>query len=208
MSSDLELNQEKAGQAFEAGMNLIQDIGGWAEVSSNADITVYQRATESGLNAVKTEAFFNKPFADMAEYCWGHWKELELSLWDVIRHIDYIQEFEDGSRIRVERTRNFGPVSPREGYLYYSKQQLDESTFVLLATSSPMEFQVSEGHVKGELKFGIQIFEAVNGDPNKTHMITLDQADPKGSLPNFVINEVNMDRGKYYEALVNKLKSL
>ena len=208
MSSDLELNQEKAGQAFEEGMNLIQDIGGWAEVSSNSDITVYQRPTDSGLNAVKTESFFNKPFADMADYCWNHWKELELGLWDVIRHIDYIREFEDGSRIRVERTRNFGPVSPREGYLYYSKQQLDESTIVLLATSSPMDFEITEGHVKGELKFGVQIFEAVNGDPNKTHLITLDQADPKGSLPNFVINEVNMDRGKYYEALVNKLKTL
>jgi hypothetical protein len=208
MSSQLALNQEKAAQAFEDGMNLIQDIGGWSEVSSTSDITVYQRPTDSGINAVKTESFFNKPFADMAEYCWSHWKELELSLWDVIRHIDYVQEFEDGSRIRVERTRNFGPVSPREGYLYYSKQQLDECTIVLLATSSPMEFQVSEDHVKGELRFGMQIFEAVAGDLNKTHLITIDQADPKGSLPNFVVNEVNMDRGKFYEALVIKLKGL
>lgn len=208
MSSELELNQEKAGQAFEDGMNLIQNVSGWEEVSSNSTITVYQRPTESGLNAVKTESFFNKPFAEMAEYCWGHWKELELSLWDVIRYIDYLKEFEDGSRIRVERTRNFGPVSAREGYLYYSKQQLDENTIVLLATSSAQEFEITADHVKGELKFGIQIFESVAGDANKTHLITLDQADPKGSLPNFVINEVNMDRGKFYEALVNKLKSL
>lgn len=208
MSSELEVNQEKAGQAFEDGMNLIQDIGGWTELSSNSDITIYQRPTDSGINAVKSEAFFNKPFAQMADYCWNHWKDLEMTLWDVIRHIDYLKEYEDGSRIRVERTRNFGPVSPREGHLYYSKQQLDESTIVLLATSSPLEFPITADCVKGELKFGIQIFEAVAGDPNKTHLTTLDQADPKGSLPNFVVNEVNLDRGKFYEALVKKLKSL
>ena len=157
--SEIESNQEAAGKAFEDGMNLIQDIAGWTEISSTSEITVYQRPTESGINAVKTESFFNKPFADMAEYCWNHWREFETSLWDVIKHIEYVKEYEDGSRLRLERTKNFGPVSPREGYLYFSKQQLDENTIVILATSTSLEFPVFEGHVRGELTFSIQILK-------------------------------------------------
>lgn len=126
----------------------------------------------------------------------------------MIRFIEYTKEYEDGSRLRREKTRPFGVVSPREGVLYFSKQQLDESTIVLLSTTSPIDFPVSEDHVRGELRFALQIFEAVNGDPNKTHLTTAEQADPKGNLPNFIVNEVLVDRGKFYEALVNKLKNL
>ena len=208
MASELELNQEKAGQAFEEGMNLIQDVAGWTEISANTDITTYKRSTESGINALKTESFFNKPFAQMAEYVWTNSIDLEKTLWDMVGHMEYVKEYEDGSKIRVGRTRTIGPVSPREGYVYLSKIQLDESTIVILGTSTPLEFPVAEDHIRCDFKFSMLIFEAVAGNASKTHLTTLDQMDPQGNLPHLLINETSVARFKFCEALVNKLKSL
>ena len=57
--------------------------------------------------------------------------------------IRVIKSFADGSRIRYDKSPSFGPASARETYIYSSKQQIDDNSWVILDTSSPIEMPIS-----------------------------------------------------------------
>jgi hypothetical protein len=206
MLSDIEINQEKAGEVFEEGMNLIQDDLGWSGATSEEGVNVYTRKINNGQTVLKTEACFNKPFELVSDYCWTHWLELEQSLWDMVQHIDYIKEYEDGSKLRIENTTALGLDTIRQGHIYCSKNQLDENTIVLLAVTTPLDLPISENFIKQEPKYNFMIFEA--SPENNTHLITIDQFDPKETLSSSVLENILDSRTRYYQSLINKLKSV
>lgn len=205
MADELEQMLEKAGEAFGTATEMLEDVTGWEEINSTGEITTYKKPTEYGYNAIKLEAFFDKPFKAAADYAYQHLHE-----WEVV-HSDMASStiektFNDGSMLRKDVTKPHGPVSAREGHNYVSKQELDENTISILATSSPQEHPVSEGNVKGDLKFSLQMFMPVGGDPNKTHYQVVECIDPKGNIPNMLINQIVVDRAKLYEGGVSELK--
>lgn len=107
-----------------------------------------------------------------------------------------------------EKSKYFGPFTPRENYYFYSRKQIDENTIVVLSVTVPVKIPLTSGYLRGEEKIEIQLFESVLGDLTKTHMITLTSATNSGVLPIYIVNEGIVEKAKYYEALVNKLNTL
>ena len=93
-----------------------------------------------------------------------------------------------------------------EDYIYYSKQQLDENTVALLASTSPLEFSSIKNNIRDNFGSYILIFEGIAEEPYKTHVITIDTWILKENNIS-TTNKINMKRCKFYEALVNKLNN-
>ncbi|CAG9332979.1 unnamed protein product [Blepharisma stoltei] len=205
--SDYERLQEKAGHAFEEATKLLNDRSSWEEVSSDQNATVSKIMTEGGINALKVDCFYNGNCEASVNYAYSHWEEMELTLGDMMADMRVLQTFEDGSKLRIEKTKPMGPVSAREAYIYSCKQQLDENTYAILSTSSPLEHPLAEGFVRPEISFALQLFQPVGGDMSKTNLTVIELVDPKGNIPTVIINHVITDRVVFYTKLVEHLKS-
>lgn len=206
--SDYERLQEKAAWAFEESNKILNDRSRWEELSSDSNATVYKMITDSGVGALRIECFFNKATEQSSEYVYREWKNLELRFGDMMDSMETIRTFEDDSYLRIEKTKTIGPVSGREAYIYCSKIQLDEHTFAVLGTSSPLEHPLTEGYVRPEISFTLQLFQPVSGDSSKTNMTIIDLVDPRGNIPLFVINSIITDRVDFYAKMVEHLKTL
>ncbi|CAG9326189.1 unnamed protein product [Blepharisma stoltei] len=205
--SDYEKLQEKAATAFEEATKLINDRSSWQEASSDENATVSKITTEGGINALKIDCFFNGQCEASANYTYNHWEEMELALDDMMAEMIILETFEDGSKLRIERTKPMVPVFPREAYIYTCKQQLDENTYAVLTTSSPLEHPLAEGFVRPEVLFTLQLFQPVGGDQTKTNLTVVELVDPKGNIPTMIINHVIIERVAFYTKVVERLKS-
>ena len=72
-----------------------------------------------------------------------------------MNEIRIVKTFADGSRIRYDKSPSFGPASARETYIYSSKQQIGDNSWVIFDTSSPIEMPLDPDCVLAELKYRI-----------------------------------------------------
>lgn len=207
-SRELQIMLDKAGEAFELANKYEADIAGWEEIQSSPEMTAYKRMTDEKIFAVKVSCYFEKPFEEIANYCWARWNYLELNVGDFMVSMEDVKTYEDGSILRREKTKNHGPVSAREAYIFTSKQEIDENNIIILSTSSPLEHPLTDGFVRPNITFNVKHFKPIGSDRSKTHLIFTDLVDPRGSIPKAIVNRVVTDRIKVYMDIVNHLKSL
>jgi hypothetical protein len=84
--------------------------------------------------------------------------------------------------------------------------ELGNDTYAMIGTSiDDPEFPAPEGKVQAQLHMGLNLFEPVAGDVNRTHLQSLTLLDPKGSIPALIVNGILGNRAKLYTALKERL---
>lgn len=202
--ADLDICVNKAGEVFNVAMEMLNDLSGWEEVEANPELTIYKRPTESGFIAIKVDGYIDKPCQRVAEYVFANWPELGLTFGKMDK-VEYVRTFSDGSKIRYDKSHSIGPVSARECWVYTSLQQINENTWGILDTTTPLDYQGDPACVRGDLKFRIQVYAPVAGDANKTHLSVSQIIDPKGNVPNIIISRISSEEGDFWKATINKL---
>jgi len=204
-SLDVNTLLDSLGNVFDEAVKC-QDEPGWEEYASEGNFVASRKYIDGGAIAIKVELFVDRPpkafadylFSQAAEAAHRHQPDLiESSV--IARHID------ENTIILHDKILPQGPVSAREIYIFSSKNQLDEEGNKFAITSvSPAGLPTTEGYVQATVNFSLYLFETVGGDANKTKFTVVNSIDPKGSIPQLIVNSVAGKRAYYFKAITDE----
>lgn len=178
---------------------------GWPESDRTGEYVVYSKQTESGLNWVKGQGPINAPANEIFDFILTDGNTPKYDKQFKSGHI--IEELGLGINAKIEYSRYHGAtfVSDRDFWTVSAGFQLLDDHFILIATSvvHPDCPEVRKV-VRGDVYIGGFIITPDANDPlNRSYMHYINQVDPKGYIPKYLINKLAVDQG-FVPKKVNK----
>jgi hypothetical protein len=176
--------------AFAADPELphVQPGDGWEEISNSDGILCHRKSVPgSSLVAFRGEAMIDAPIAKVAQV-----------LSDTPRKLDWIariveakniRTISDMERIEYNHTGAPWPVKDRD-FVFHAKVDVDKANRRLLVRIKSQEdpaMPEQDCCVRGSLNNSLYTLTSVEGG-KRTHVAVEIHADPKGSLPSWVVN--------------------
>ncbi|KAG0246361.1 hypothetical protein B0O80DRAFT_451679 [Mortierella sp. GBAus27b] len=99
-----------------------------------------------------------------------------------------------GVKVQYMRTRGIWPTASRDTLVLGTVKKLGEDSYFNVTTSiehAVMPPRTKEGYVRMETSVAGQTFEPIPGEPNKTRVVQILDADLKGWIPDKVIQMVS-----------------
>lgn len=159
----------------------------WEEISNDDGIIVHRMEfPDSDIVAFKGEAVVNAPIAKVANILIDTKRKLEWVA-DIkeARNIRQIGEYE---RVEYNHTGTPWPIRDRD-FVFHAKVELDRDKKTMwFKLHSVEDAAVPElSPVRGELKDSQYALTSIEND-TKTRVVVEIQADPKGSIPKWLVN--------------------
>lgn len=159
----------------------------WEELGNDDGILVHRREIpDSDIVAFKGEAVIDAPIAKVANVLIDTSRKLE---WVAdIKQAKNVREISEFERIEYNHTGTPWPVRDRD-FVFHAKVELDRANkTVVFRLKSILDPSMPEASpVRGELKESSYTLTSIEND-TRTRVLVQIQADPKGSLPRWVVN--------------------
>ena len=176
---------------------------GWEEYASEGSFAAYRRTVEGGATAIKVELFFDRAPKDFADHLFSNAGTLaKKHTPDLVESSEVVRRFDDDAIILHDKLLPQGPVSAREIYMFSAKAELSNGDWAILS-ASPEGIPATEGYIQAQLHFSLYLFEKIAGDPNRTNFTVINCLDPKGSIPQVIVNSVSAKRAYFFKHLVD-----
>lgn len=197
-----------AEAAYNQGMEVINDVASWQTIKTTPNGYASRLSTPSGLAVFKYEGFINKPVLAVKSYFTTHYESMSREFTpDMFDHQTTVLVFDSTAKLVHEVTKSpVSVVTPRDVVYFDVTLTLDESTYVIVATSvEALEVPLVEGYVRVDLKYALHIFEQVPGEMVKTHITHVALGDPKGAIPASFVNMSLGSRADFYEKVMQRM---
>ena len=175
----------------------------WEEFASEGSFAAYRMYIDGGDIAIKVQNFVDRPPKEFADYFF-----LQASLAGkkyqpgLIESSQVVRHFNQDEIIIHDKILPQGPVSAREIYMFSAKAELSNGDWAILS-ASPEGIPTTEGYIQAHLNFSLYLFEKIAGDPNRTNFTVVNSLDPKGSIPQVIVNTVSAKRAYFFKHLVD-----
>jgi len=202
----MSLAEKAYGQAFEEA----QDLSGWEVVRSAAEFVACKKVMSGGYAAIKIDAYIPKGTKAVLDLFYDHFGEhcAEL-LPDLFESEIYPIRYNDRTKLCYSRIKS--PVlgiSPRDSLYFSLLLDVGEDSFALIDTSvEAAEYAPVAGYVRSILKYSLHVFEPMEDDPGKTHLLVVALADAQGSIPTGLVNATLGKRADFYQQLIARLSA-
>jgi hypothetical protein len=162
----------------------------WEQVSSDDGITTWRKDVEgSSLVAFRGEAVIDAPIAKVARVLDDATRELEW-VSDALE-VRVVRDISPVERVEYNRTHAPWPVKDRD-FVFHAQMAVDpETQTVVYRLRSVKDDRAPEDEdkaVRGELEQSCYVLKSL--DTTHTRLTVEIQADPKGSVPKWVVNLV------------------
>lgn len=208
MESRLSEYMSLAEQAYSQAFEEAQDLSGWDSLRSTKDFIACKKVMPGGYAAIKIDAYIEKPCKDVLNFFHGHFGEhcAEL-LPDLFESEVYPIQYSDRAKLAYSRVKSPVPgISPRDTLYFSLLLDVGEDSYALIDTSvEAEEVPVVPGYVRSILKYSLHVFEPMEDDPGKTHLMVVALADAQGSLPSSLVNVSLGKRADFYQQLLARL---
>ena len=198
---------EKAyGEAFEE----VQDLSGWEVVRSGTDFVACKKVMSGGYAAIKVDAYISKGTKAVLDLFYDHFGEhCAEFLPDLFESEIYPIRYNDRAKLCYSRVKSPVPgISPRDSLYFSLLLDVGEDSFALIDTSVEAdEYPPVPGYVRSILKYSLHVFEPMEDDPSRTHLLVVALADAQGSLPSGLVNVGIGKRADFYQQLIARLST-
>ena len=181
----------EANALIESALKNVHEIlstdEGWDEFQNKDGIRglMIRNDDEAGLNTVKVFATFNKPAQQIIDFFWN---VSNKSIWDkTSAEIRIVKSFGDDFRIVYEKTNAPWPVSNRDN-VFVQKRIHTEHGFLVVGKSINGVVPEVDGNVRAEAI--CMFFRLHRVSDSVTEVCLGGCVNPKGSIPNLVINKM------------------
>ena len=179
----------------------------WEEYASVDGFTAFRKHIDGGAIAVKVELFFDRPPNQFADYLFSQAGQASKKHQpELIESSEIVRRFDDGAVLIHDKLLPQGPVSAREIYIFSVKREIDEGKWAIMSVS-PDGLPTTDGYVQAHLNFSLFLIETVGDDSNKTKFTVVNSFDPKGSIPQVIVNSVAGKRAYFFKHLVEEYLS-
>jgi hypothetical protein len=205
-SLNLDTLLESLGDVFEKAVECNEEPG-WEEYASEGNFVASRKYIEGRAIAIKVEIYVDRSPKDFANYLFlqaAHAAKKHQP--DLIESSEIVRTFDDETILIHDKILPQGPVSAREVYIFSAKRELDDGK-VAITSVSPKGLPTTEGYVQAHVDFSLYLFETVGGDSNKTKFTVTSSVDPKGSIPQLIVNSVAGKRAYFFKAVVEEYLS-
>jgi hypothetical protein len=192
---------ESLGDVFDRAVQCSEEQG-WEEYASEGNFVAFRKYIEGGAIAIKVEIYVDTPPKALADHLFlqaAHAAKKHQP--DLIESSEVVRTFDEETILLHDKILPQGPVSAREIYIFSAKRVIDDDK-VVITSFSPAGLPTTEGYVQANVDFSLYLFETVGGDSNKTKFTVTTSTDPKGSIPQFIVNSVAGNRANFFRALV------
>lgn len=177
---------------------------GWEEYISEGNYVASRKYIENGAIAIKVEIFADRSPKQLVDYIYSQSTEAaKRHQADLIESSVIVRTFDADTILLHDKILPQGPVSAREVYVFSAKRELGEGNWAIMSVS-PSGLPTTEGYVQAHLNFSLYLFETVGGDQNKTKLTITNSVDPKGSIPQIIVNSIAGKRAHFFKALVDE----
>ena len=200
------LSEKAYGEAFEEA----QDLSGWEVLRSGPDFVACKKVMSGGYAAIKVDAYIAKKTTAVLDLFYDHFAEhcAEL-LPDLFESEIYPIRYNSRTKLCYSRVKSPVPgISPRDSLYFSLLLDVGEDSFALIDTSvEAAEYPPVPGYVRSVLKYSLHVFEPMEDDPEKTHLMVVALADAQGSLPSGLVNASLGKRADFYQQLIARLSA-
>lgn len=194
---------DRLGDVYEQAISCSQEPG-WEEYLSEGNFVASRKLLEGGLISIKVDIFVDRSPKALCDYVFNQSTAAAKKLQgDLLESSETVRTFNDDAILIHDKTLPLGPVSPREMYVLSVRRELGEGNWAIMSCS-PDGLPTTDGYVQGDVKFSLYLFETVGGDQNKSKFSITLALDPKGSIPQMIVNSVAEKRGNYFKLLVQE----
>ena len=191
-------------QAFEEA----QDLSGWEIIKTAGDFVASKKVMQGGYAAIKVDAYIGKPSKTVLNLFYDHFAEhCQELLPDLFESEIYPVRYNERAKLVYSKVKSPVPgISPRDVLYFSLLLDVGEDSFALIDTSVQAdEFPPTAGYVRSVLKYSLHVFEPMDDDPEKTHLMVVALGDAQGSIPSGLVNISLGKRADFYQQLIARL---